>query len=389
MSETLAARTEMNFDLTESQRMVQEMARNFAEKEMKPHVMKYDESQEFPAEIFKKMSELGLLGIVIPEEYRGAGLGYLDLVMIFEELAKVDPSVTLSVAAHNGLCTNHIYTFGDEGQRRKYVSELASGRKLGAWALTEPSSGSDAGGMRSFALRQDDGWILNGSKVFTTNGSVADLFVVMALSDKSKGKQGISAFVLEKGMKGFSVGKKENKLGMRASDTSTLVFDNVRIPKENLIGDEHQGFKQALHVLDGGRVGIAAMSVGIAQGCLEASLRYAKERNQFGKQLVEFEAIQWKLADMAVDVDAARLLTFKSAFLKQQGKNITLAAAVAKYFASEIAVKAANEAVQIHGGYGYIKEFPVEKFYRDVKLMTIGEGTSEVQKMVIARSLLG
>jgi len=369
--------------------MVQEMARNFAEKEMKPHVMKYDESQEFPVEIFKKMSELGLLGIVIPEEYGGAGLGYLDLVTIFEELAKVDPSVTLSVAAHNGLCTNHIYTFGNEGQRRKYVSELASGRKLGAWALTEPSSGSDAGGMRSFALRQDDGWILNGSKVFTTNGSVADVCVVMVLTEKSKGKQGISAFILEKGMKGFSVGKKENKLGMRASDTSTLVFENVRIPKENLIGDEYQGFKQALHVLDGGRVGIAAMSVGIAQGCLEASLRYAKERKQFGKQLVEFEAIQWKLADMAVEVDAARLLTFKSAFLKHQGKDITLAAAIAKYFASEIAVKAANEAVQIHGGYGYIKEFPVEKFYRDVKLMTIGEGTSEVQKMVIARRLLG
>ena len=389
MSETLAARTEMNFELTESQRMVQEMARNFAEKEIKPHVMKYDESQEFPVEIFKKMSELGLLGIVIPEEYGGAGLGYLDLVTILEELAKVDPSVTLSVAAHNGLCTNHIYTFGNEGQRRKYVSELASGRKLGAWALTESSSGSDAGGMRSFALRQDDGWILNGSKVFTTNGSVADVCVVMVLTDKSKGKQGISAFILEKGMKGFSVGKKENKLGMRASDTSTLVFENVRIPKENLIGDEYQGFKQALHVLDGGRVGIAAMSVGIAQGCLEASLRYAKERNQFGKQLVEFEAIQWKLADMAVEVDAARLLTFKSAFLKHQGKNITLAAAIAKYFASEIAVKAANEAVQIHGGYGYIKEFPVEKFYRDVKLMTIGEGTSEVQKMVIARRLLG
>ncbi|MEE9225295.1 MAG: acyl-CoA dehydrogenase family protein [Bacteroidota bacterium] len=379
----------MNFELTESQRMVQEMARNFAEKEMKPHVMKYDESQEFPVEIFKKMSELGLLGIVIPEEYGGAGLGYLDLVTIFEELAKVDPSVTLSVAAHNGLCTNHIYTFGNEGQRRKYVSELASGRKLGAWALTEPSSGSDAGGMRSFALRQDDGWILNGSKVFTTNGSVADVCVVMVLTEKSKGKQGISAFILEKGMKGFSVGKKENKLGMRASDTSTLVFENVRIPKENLIGDEYQGFKQALHVLDGGRVGIAAMSVGIAQGCLEASLRYAKERKQFGKQLVEFEAIQWKLADMAVEVDAARLLTFKSAFLKHQGKDITLAAAIAKYFASEIAVKAANEAVQIHGGYGYIKEFPVEKFYRDVKLMTIGEGTSEVQKMVIARRLLG
>lgn len=388
MTEILATRTDMNFEVTESQRMVQELARNFAEKEMKPHVMEYDESQEFPLEIFKKMGELGLLGIVVPEEYGGAGLSYLDLVIILEELAKVDPSIALSVGAHNGLCTNHIYTFGNEDQKKKYVPDLASGKKLGAWALTEQSSGSDAGSMRSFALRRDDGWILNGSKTFTTLGSVADIYVVMALTEKTKGKQGISVFILEKGMKGLSVGKKENKLGMRASDTSSIIFDNVRIPKENLIGEEGRGFAQALHVLDGGRIGIAAQAVGIAQGCLEASLKYSKERQQFGRSLSEFQAIQWKLADMAVEVDAARLLTFKAAFLKQQGKDVTLSAAMAKYFASEIAVKAANEAVQIHGGYGYIKEFPVEKYYRDSKLLTIGEGTSEVQKMVIARDLL-
>ena len=388
MSEFLTTDTEMNFELSQSQRMVQEMARKFAEKEIKPHVMKYDESQEFPAEIFRKMAELGLLGIVVPEQLGGAGLSYLDLVLILEELAKVDPSIALSVGAHNGLCVNHIYSFGNEQQKQKYVSDLARGKKLGAWALTEQSSGSDAGAMQSFAVPQDDGWILNGGKIFITLGSVADIYVVMALTDKAKGKNGISAFILEKGMEGFSVGKKENKLGMRASDTASIIFDNVRIPGENLIGEDCQGFKQALFVLDGGRIGIAAQSLGIAQGCLEASVKYAKERQQFGKTLSRFQAIQWKLADMAVDIDAARLLTFKAASLKQQGKDVTLAASIAKYFTSEIAVKAANEAVQIHGGYGYIKEFPVEKFYRDVKLMTIGEGTSEVQKMVIARNIL-
>ena len=385
---TSAEATQINFELSESEKLIQETARSFAQKEMMPVVMKYDESQEFPMEIFKKMAELGFLGIVIPEQYGGAGLSYIDLVIILEEFSKVDPSVGLSVGAHNGLCTSHIYSFGSEQHKRKYVRELASGEKLGAWALTEQSSGSDARSMKTTASRLGGGWILNGSKMFTTLGSVADIYVVMALTDKAKGKEGISAFILEKGMSGLSVGKKENKLGMRASDTSSVIFENVHIPGENLIGREGEGFKQALHVLDGGRIGIAAQSVGIAQGCLEASAKYAKERKQFGRSLSQFQAIQWKLADMSVDIDAARLLTYRAAYFKQRGKEVTLAASIAKYFASEIAVKAATEAVQIHGGYGYIKEFPVEKFYRDVKLMTIGEGTSEVQKMVIARKLL-
>lgn len=385
---TSAEATQINFELSESEKLIQETARSFAQKEIMPVVMKYDESQEFPMEIFKKMAELGFLGIVIPEQYGGAGLSYIDLVIILEEISKVDPSVGLSVGAHNGLCTSHIYSFGSEQHKRKYVRELASGEKLGAWALTEQSSGSDAGSMKTTASRLGGGWILNGSKMFTTLGSVADIYVVMALTDKAKGKEGISAFILEKGMSGLSVGKKENKLGMRASDTSSVIFESVHIPGENLIGREGEGFKQALHVLDGGRIGIAAQSVGIAQGCLEASAKYAKERKQFGRSLSQFQAIQWKLADMSVDIDAARLLTYRAAYFKQRGKEVTLAASIAKYFASEIAVKAATEAVQIHGGYGYIKEFPVEKFYRDVKLMTIGEGTSEVQKMVIARKLL-
>ncbi len=387
--EMVMSGTGMDFELSESQRAVQELARNFAEKEMRPVVMEYDESQEFPFEIVRKLAELGFMGITWPEELGGAGLTELESIVIVEELAKVDPSVALTVASHNSLCTGHIMAFGSEEQKARYVPDLASGRKLGAWALTEPGSGSDAGGMKTMATRDGSDWIINGSKTFITQGSVGSTYVVMAMIDRAKGKASISAFILEKGMSGFSVGKKENKLGMRCSDTATIVFENVRVPKQNLIGQVGEGFKQALVVLDGGRIGIAALSVGIAQGALDASLKYAKERMQFGKPLAEFQAIQWKLADMATETSAARLLTQQAAWKKTQRQNHTLAVSQAKYFASEVAVRATNEAVQIHGGYGFIKEFPVEKLYRDVKLMTIGEGTSEVQKMVIARYLFG
>jgi alkylation response protein AidB-like acyl-CoA dehydrogenase len=300
----------------------------------------------------------------------------------------VDPSVALIVASHNSLCSGHIMMHGNEDQRKKYIPDLASGKKLGAWGLTEPGSGSDSAGMQTLAVREGDDWVLTGGKTFITQGSVASTYVILALTDRSRGKSSISAFLLEKGMEGFTVGKKENKLGLRCSDTATLIFDHVRVPRENLIGNVGEGFKQALSVLDGGRIGIAALSVGIAQGALEASTRYAKERYQFGKPLAEFQAIQWKLADMATETNAARLMTYHSARLKMEGKPYTLASAQAKLFASEAAVRATNEAVQIHGGYGFIKDFPVEKLYRDVKLMTIGEGTSEIQKIVIARNLL-
>jgi alkylation response protein AidB-like acyl-CoA dehydrogenase len=388
MSRETQPETGIDFSPTESMKMVQELAHGFAEREIKPNVMKYDESQEFPMEIMRKLGELGFMGVTFPEKYGGASLTYLEVVAIIEEISKHDPSVGLSVSAHNGLCTNHIYTFGDEQQRERYLPDLCSGKTIGAWALTEPGSGSDAGGMRTTAVRGGDYFLLNGTKTFTTHGSVAGTYVVLAVTDRSKKKSGISAFILERGMAGFSVGKKENKLGMRASDTATLLFDNVHVPKENLIGNEGAGFKQALQILDGGRIGIAALAVGIAQACLDHSLKYAKERHQFGKPIGDFQAIQWKLADMATDVNAARMLTYKAAWEKQQGKDVNLIAAEAKYFASEAAVRAANEAVQIHGGYGFIKEFPVEKLYRDVKLLTIGEGTSEVQKMVIAKNLL-
>jgi hypothetical protein len=374
--------------LTEGQKAVQQMVRDFAEKELRPVVMKYDESQEFPFEVIEKLSALGFMGITWPEELEGAGLTDLESIIIIEELGAVDPSVALTVASHNGLCTSHIMLFGSEEQKRRYVPDLASGRKLGAWALTEPGSGSDAGGMRTLARRDGSDWVLNGSKAFITQGSVGSTYVVMAMIDPRKGKSSISAFILEKGMRGFSVGKKENKLGMRCSDTATLLFENVHVPAENLIGEVGDGFRQALVVLDGGRVGIAALSVGIGQGALDASIKYAKERRQFGKPLAEHQGIQWKLADMATEISASRLMTQRAAWMKAEGLDITLAAAQAKYFASEAAVRATNEAVQIHGGYGFIKEFPVEKLYRDVKLMTIGEGTSEVQKMVIARHLL-
>jgi len=378
----------MEFALGESQSAIARAARDFAEKEMRPAAMRYDESQEFPFAIIGRLGALGFMGMTWPEDLGGAALSDLEAASVIEELARVDPSVALTVASHNSLCTGHIMLHGSDAQKRTYVPELASGKKLGAWALTEPGSGSDSGGLKTTALRRGSDWVLSGSKSFITQGSVGSTYVVMALTDSSKGKKGISAFIVEKGAKGFTIGKKENKLGMRSSDTATLLFDEVRVPGENLIGEAGEGFRQALSVLDGGRVGIAALSVGIAQGALDASLQYAKQRQQFGKPLAEFQAIQWKLADMATEIAAARLLTQQAAWMKMQGQSFGVAASKAKYFASEAAVRATNEAIQIHGGYGFIKEFPVEKLYRDVKLMTIGEGTSEVQKMIIARSLL-
>jgi alkylation response protein AidB-like acyl-CoA dehydrogenase len=378
----------MDIQFTPENEQVRQLAREFAETEIRPTVMKYDEAQEFPFEIMRKLGDLGFMGVTFPEEYGGAGLSYIDYCSVVEEIARVDPSVALSVAAHNGLCTSHIYNFAYEELKRKYLAELTSGRKIGAWGLTEPTSGSDSGSLRTTARKDGDCFILNGTKQFTTHGTVGEIAVVMALTEPEKGKKGISAFIVEKGTKGFSAGKKENKLGMRASDTSTMIFENASVPKENLIGVDGEGLKQALKILDAGRIGIAALAVGVAQGALDASLKYARERVQFGKPLGEFQAIQWKISEMAMKIEAARLLTLKAAFLKDHGKDIRLASATAKYYASEVAVKAAEEAVQIHGGYGFLKDFPVEKLYRDVKLLTIGEGTSEVQKMVIAKSII-
>jgi alkylation response protein AidB-like acyl-CoA dehydrogenase len=377
----------VSFSPTESMIMVQQMARDFAEKEIRPNVMKYDESQEFPKAIFTKMAELGFLGAYYPEEYSGAGLSAIDFTVIVEEIARVDPSVALGLCAHNGLCISHIYNNASEALKKKYLPDLCSGKKLGGWGLTEAFSGSDAGGMKTTAVKEGNEWVINGTKNFITHASVGETFVVLAVTDKTKDKS-ISAFVVEKGTSGFSVGKKENKLGMRSSDTATLILDNVRVPAENLIGKEGEGFKQALAVLDGGRIGIAALSVGLAQGALEASIKYSKERQQFGRPIADNQGVQFKLADMAMEIEASRLLVRKAASMRDAGMNVNLEAAQAKYYASETATRAANEAVQIHGGYGFIKDFPVEKFYRDVKLLTIGEGTSEVQKMVIARNIL-
>ncbi len=378
----------MDFNLSDQELAVRKLARDFAQNVIAPDVMKYDESQEFPMEIAKKMGEMGFLGIIFPEEYGGANFSALEYAIIVEEISKVDPSIGLTVAAHNGLCTNHIYSFANDELKKKYLPDLTSGRKLGAWGLTENVSGSDAAGMATVAERKNGHFVVNGSKLFITHGGVGETAVITAVTDKSKGKKGISAFIIEKGWPGFKTGKKENKLGMRASDTTELIFENLEVPAENLIGTEGEGFVQCMKILDGGRIAIAALSLGIAQGALDASLKYAKERKQFGKSLSDFQGIQFKLADMATEITAARLLTYKAANLRDQGKDITLAAAMAKFYASEIATKATNEAIQIHGGYGFIKEFPVEKLYRDVKLMTIGEGTSEVQKMVIARNVL-
>jgi alkylation response protein AidB-like acyl-CoA dehydrogenase len=379
----------LDFTLTESQKAVQGVARAFAEKELRPVVMQYDESQEFPHPIVRRMAEMGFMGMTWPVELGGAGMSDTEAVVIIEELARVDPSMALTVASHNSLCSAHIMLHGSDEQKRRYIPDLASGRKLGAWGLTEPGSGSDSGGMKTTAVREGSEWVLRGSKTFITQGSVGSTFVIMALTDPGAGRRGITSFIVEKDQPGFSVGRKENKLGFRSSDTATLLLDGVRVPAANVIGNPGEGFKQALTVLDGGRVGIAALSVGIAQGAFEASVKYAKERRQFGKPIADFQGIQFKLADMATEIDAARLLTYKAAWKKVNGEPLTLAASQAKYFASEVAVRVAGEAVQIHGGYGFIKDFPVEKFYRDVKLMTIGEGTSEVQKMVIARQLFG
>ena len=375
-------------DLTENQIIIRNTIRDFAEKNIRPVIMEFDESQKFPMEIMKQLGELGFLGILVPEEFGGANLGYVEYAIIIEEISKVDPSIGLSVAAHNGLCTNHINLFGNEVQKKKYLPDLASGKKIGAWGLTESFSGSDAAGLKSIAVKNGDYWILNGSKQFTTHGTVGETYVVMAITDKDARKKGISAFILEKGMEGLIIGKKENKLGMRASDTTQLTFENCKVPAENLLGEEGMGFIDSMKVLEGGRISIAACSIGLAQGCLDASLKYSQERKQFGKQLFDFQAIQFKLSDMATNIEAARILTFRAAAMKDAGIPNTKEAAEAKVFASEMAEKAASEAVQIFGGYGFIKEYPVEKFYRDVKLLTIGEGTSEIQRLVIARDLL-
>ena len=382
--------TEMifNTDLNEEQIIIRNTVREFAEKNIRPRVMELDEAQEFPMDIIHQLGELGFMGVVIKEEYGGAGLGYVEFATIIEELGRVDPSISLSVAAHNGLGTNHINMFASEELKKKYLPDLASGKKVAAWGLTESVSGSDAGSMLSFAEKKGDYYILNGGKTFTTHGTVGETAVIMAVTDKSKGRKGISAFVLEKGMEGFITGKKENKLGMRASDTTQLIFENCKVPAENLIGKEGEGFIQAMKILEGGRISIAALSVGLAQGALDAAVKYVGERKQFGKHLSEFQAIQFKLADIAMNVDAARLLTLRAAAMKDNGQPNTKEAAMAKLFASEIAEKAASEAVQIFGGYGFVKDYPVEKFYRDVKLLTIGEGTSEIQRIVIARDLL-
>lgn len=377
-----------NLNLTEEQTLIRDTIRDFADKIIRPVVMEFDESQKFPTDIMHQLGEMGFLGILIPEQYGGAGLGYIEYILVIEELAKVDPSIALSVAAHNGLCTNHIYRFSNEELKNKYLPDLTSGKKFGAWGLTEPSSGSDAGNMKTTAIKDGDYYILNGTKTFITHGTVGETVVIMAITDKEKGKKGISSFILEKEMEGFVVGKKENKLGMRASDTTQLIFENCKVPVENIIGNEGEGFVQALKILEGGRISIAALSVGLAQGAMEAAIKYSGERQQFGKYLNEFQAIQFKLAEMATNIEAARLLTYKVATAKDNGILNTKEAAMAKLFASEIAEKAANDAVQIFGGYGFVKDYPVEKFYRDVKLLTIGEGTSEIQRIVIAKDLL-
>jgi alkylation response protein AidB-like acyl-CoA dehydrogenase len=379
----------MDFRPTEEQKILRGTVREFAEAEIGPHVMEWDESQHFPMDLLPKLAALGLMGIQFPEAFGGAAMSAVDYCICIEELARVCPAIALSVAAHNGLCTSHIAMFGSEQQKQTYLPRLVTGTVLGAWALTEAGAGSDAAAMRTTAEKQNGGWVLNGAKAFITNGALGGVVVAMAVSDRAKGHRGISAFVMEHGIPGLTAGKKENKLGMRASDTSEVIFQDCRLPADALLGEEGLGFINTLQVLDAGRIGIAALSVGLAQGAYEAARRYAKQRRQFGRPIAEFQAIQWKLADNATRIEAARLLTYRAAYLKDRGQRMTKESAMAKLFASEIAVKAADDCVQIHGGYGFVKDYPAEKYFRDVKLVTIGEGTSEIQRLVIARQLLG
>ena len=378
----------IDFEQSEGQAMIAQMVRDFGEKFIRPNIMKWDESQEFPIEVFHQMGKLGLMGVLVPTEYGGAGLGYLEYVTAILEISRIDGSIGLSMAAHNSLCTNHILQFGNEEQKQKYLPKLATGEWIGAWGLTEPNTGSDAGNMRTVAVQEGDYFVLNGSKNFITHGRSGHVAVVIARTGKVGDSHGMSAFIVEKGTKGFMAGKKENKLGMRASETAELIFSDCKVHKSQMMGEEGDGFIQSLKVLDGGRISIAALSLGIAQGAFDAALQYSKERQQFNKPISTFQGISFKLADMATKIEAAKLLTFRAAELKNMGKSVNKESAMAKLFASEVAVDVANEGVQIFGGYGYTKDYPAEKYYRDAKLCTIGEGTSEIQKMVISRSIL-
>jgi butyryl-CoA dehydrogenase len=377
----------MNFELTKEQEMVRKMVREFAETEIKPIAAEFDETQEFPWETVKKMGELNLLGLVFPKKYGGADVGYIGYAIAVEEVSRICGAHGITVAAHNSLCSNHIYIAGTEEQKQRFLTPLAKGEKIGAWGLTEPGAGSDAGATETTAVLDSDEWVLNGSKIFITHGSVGDIAVVIAATDKSKAHRGISSFIVEKGTPGFSSGTKENKLGLRASDTAEMVFEDCRIPKENLLGQINKAFYDTMEVLDGGRISIGAMALGLAQGALDESIKYAKEREQFGKKIAKFQAIQWMIANMASEVEAARMLVYYAGWLKDQGQKVTKLSAMAKMYASEVGMRAATKAIQIHGGYGYTKDYPVERIFRDVKLTEIGEGTSEIQRLVIARQL--
>ena len=378
----------MNFDHNETQIMIAQSIRNFAEINIRPFIMEWDEAQIFPISLFKKLGEMGFMGVLVPEELGGSGLSYHEYITIVEEISKVDPSIGLSVAAHNSLCTNHILTFGNEEQKKRWIPKLATAEHIGAWGLTEHNTGSDAGGMNTTAVKVGDSWILNGAKNFITHAISGDIAVVIVRTGEKGDSKGMTAFVIEKGTPGFTSGKKENKLGMRASETAELIFDTCRIPDANRLGEVGQGFVQAMKILDGGRISIGALSLGIAKGAYEAALKYSKERYQFGQPISSFQGISFKLVDMATEIEASELLLHKAAFLKEQHRPVTTLCAMAKMFCSEVCVKVANEALQIHGGYGYTKDYPVEKFYRDSKLCTIGEGTTEIQKVVIARNIL-
>ncbi len=388
MSEMTENLPEVNFEETESQKMIAEMVREFGGRKIRPSMMEWDERQEFPVDLFHQMGDLGLMGVLVPEEYGGAGFGYLEYITAIVELSKIDGSIGLSMAAHNSLCTNHILTFGNEEQKRRYLPKLASGEWIGAWGLTEPNTGSDSGNMRTVAVRDGDNYIINGAKNFITHGRSGQVSVVMVRTGETGDSHGISAFIVEKGTPGFSAGRKENKLGMRASETTELIFSDCRVSRSQMLGAEGEGFIQAMKVLEGGRISIASLALGIATGAFEAALQYSKERHQFNKPISSFQGIAFKLADMATKIEAAKLLTYRAGDLKNKGMDVNKESAMAKLYASEVAVEVANECVQIFGGYGYTKDYPAEKYYRDAKLCTIGEGTSEIQKLVISRAIL-